>query len=236
MKHILFVCTGNTCRSPMAEAVLRHLAEEEGRDDIVVESAGLAAWPGAPASDYAIQALAEAGIDLRGHRARQLTREMVERAHLVLTMTWDQKEAVLKLVPQAEGKVFTLKEMEPGPDLRGALSRWEELRRRLHTREEAFFREHGEEITRLKERRDRLARELAEVEGHLQDWEARLKAETAEERRQLQQLATDLRALDIKDPFGQSLEVYRSSLQEIRRYLAGLLAKLKEGDGRGRDS
>ena len=176
------------------------------------------------------------GIDLREHRAQQVTREMIEDADLILTMTWDQREAVLQLVPQAQGKVFTLKEMDPGPDLKGVLSQWEELGRQLEAREEEFFQEHGEEITRLKERRDRLAGELAEVEGHLQDWEARLKAATAEERRQLQKMAASLRALDIRDPFGQPVEVYRATFQEIRRYLASLLAKFRGGNGRRQGS
>lgn len=84
--RVLFVCTGNTCRSPLAEAVARRLADARHMLDAEFASAGTAAWEGAPASDGAMLVGLERGLDLNAHRARQLTGEMVAAADLILTM------------------------------------------------------------------------------------------------------------------------------------------------------
>ncbi|QGP91774.1 Protein-arginine-phosphatase [Neomoorella glycerini] len=109
MPGILFVCTGNTCRSSMAAAIAAHIKEERGLD-IDIASAGLAAREGDPATPQAIQAVAAMGIDLQDHRARQVTGALVEEAGLILTMTRAHKEYLLRLYPEARGKTFTLKE------------------------------------------------------------------------------------------------------------------------------
>ena len=83
---LLFVCTGNTCRSPMAEAVARKMASERGLTDVEVGSAGTSAWDGAPASDGALLVGMERSLDLSGHRARQLTRELVAEHDLIFAM------------------------------------------------------------------------------------------------------------------------------------------------------
>ena len=84
--RLLFVCTGNTCRSPMAAALARRLADERGLTDLVVESAGTGAHDGTTASDGALLVALEHGGDLTEHRARTLTAGMVDRADLILTM------------------------------------------------------------------------------------------------------------------------------------------------------
>lgn len=84
--RILFVCSGNTCRSPLAEAVLKRMAEDAGRSDIEVSSAGTQAWDGSPASDGSLLVGMERGLELSAHRSRQLTTEMLEEADLVLVM------------------------------------------------------------------------------------------------------------------------------------------------------
>ena len=84
--HLLFVCTGNTCRSPMAESIARRLIAERAIAGIEVSSAGTSAWPDSPASDGAMLVAMEHGGDLGDHRARQLSPEMVAAADLVLAM------------------------------------------------------------------------------------------------------------------------------------------------------
>lgn len=109
MPGILFICTGNTCRSSMAAAIASRIKDERGLD-IAIASAGLAAREGDPATPEAIQALAAMGINLQDHRARQVTGALVEDADLILTMTRSHKEFLLQFYPAARGKTFTLKE------------------------------------------------------------------------------------------------------------------------------
>ncbi|WP_230087761.1 low molecular weight protein arginine phosphatase [Alicyclobacillus mali (ex Roth et al. 2021)] len=105
--HILFVCTGNTCRSPMAAAFLRTLAEE-GALDWKVDSAGLMAMEGAPMTEHAAQALARRQIAGGGHAAKRLTREMLREADLILTMSRSHRQALVDVFPELAGKVHTL--------------------------------------------------------------------------------------------------------------------------------
>ncbi len=83
---ILFVCTGNTCRSPLAEAIARKIAIERGLTDLDVASAGTSAWEGASASDGALLVGMEHGLDLSMHRAQLLSRELVAASDVVLAM------------------------------------------------------------------------------------------------------------------------------------------------------
>jgi protein-tyrosine-phosphatase len=84
--RLLFVCTGNTCRSPLAEAIARKVAVERGLGDVDVASAGTSAWDGAPASDGALLVGMERRLDLSGHRAQSLTRRLVDGSDLILAM------------------------------------------------------------------------------------------------------------------------------------------------------
>lgn len=116
--RILFVCTGNTCRSSMAAALAETLRGELPPGvDIEIFSAGTAAMRGMPASAHAVAVLAESGIDLSHHRATPLSRELVQQADLVLTMTRHHRQQVLALCPEATGRVFTLAEYAAGQDV-----------------------------------------------------------------------------------------------------------------------
>lgn len=105
---VLFVCTGNTCRSPMAAGLLRKAAEHGGLA-LEVASAGTSAAEGQPAADHAVTVLSERGIDLSGHKARRLTGAMIREVDLVLGMTRRHKAEALDLAPDATN-VFTLGE------------------------------------------------------------------------------------------------------------------------------
>lgn len=84
--RLLFVCSGNTCRSPLAEALARRGITELGLKEVAVASAGTSAWDGSPASDGALLVGLERGLDLSSHRSRQLTRDIVAEADLILAM------------------------------------------------------------------------------------------------------------------------------------------------------
>jgi RpiB/LacA/LacB family sugar-phosphate isomerase len=110
MKTLLFVCTGNICRSPMAEGLLRHLTRERGGYQAF--SAGVGAVEGQPPSPEAVRAMAELGIDISGQRSRMLTRELVQRADYIFAMTRGHLDTILLLYPEAAEKTFLLREFD----------------------------------------------------------------------------------------------------------------------------
>ena len=110
IRHILVVCVGNICRSPMAEALLKSALR--GQNRMTVESAGLGALVGHPASDYSVELMDEMDVDISAHRARQIHPDMVKAADLVLVMEAGHKQAIDDADPTARGKVYRLGEWQ----------------------------------------------------------------------------------------------------------------------------
>jgi protein-tyrosine phosphatase len=112
MSEILVVCTGNICRSPMAEGFLRAaLVERLGAAAPVVTSAGTAGWEGSGAMEEAIRSAQERGVDIRAHLARKLHGAMLEDADLIVCMAVEHRVGIVRAMPDLEPKTFTIKEL-----------------------------------------------------------------------------------------------------------------------------
>ncbi len=110
MKTILFICTGNVCRSPMAEALFRRAVR--GRGEFRVFSAGLGAVDGQPPTPHSVQAMRELGVDISAQRSRMLTADLVRSADIILGMTHSHVDTIALLYPPAAEKTFLLREFD----------------------------------------------------------------------------------------------------------------------------
>jgi protein-tyrosine-phosphatase len=110
-KQVLFVCTGNICRSPMAEYLLRNRLGASSIWDVV--SAGLSAFDGLPASQAAVEALEERHIDMIMHSSQMITRELVDSSSLIVVMTASHLIHLRSFYPSAAEKSFLLKSFDP---------------------------------------------------------------------------------------------------------------------------
>ncbi len=118
MNSILFVCTGNTCRSVMAEGYLKHFLAEDSK--IEVSSAGIIPYWSGRANELTIEVMKEEGIDVSNHRTKGIDRKTITHFDLILTMSRLQRDNILSQFPGAAGKIFCFKEyvyQETAPDL-----------------------------------------------------------------------------------------------------------------------
>jgi protein-tyrosine-phosphatase len=118
--NLLFVCTGNTCRSPLAEAITRDALRRRKWSHVRVASAGVMAAPGGRASEQAVTVAAEHGLDLTGHAASQLVPDLIEWADLVIGMSSSHVVAALEL--GAGEKAVLLMDFVSGPGLGASIS------------------------------------------------------------------------------------------------------------------
>lgn len=218
-KTILFVCTGNTCRSPMAETILKDMAADS-KEEYEIISAGTTALAGEPAAGEAVRALEEIGVVMTGHKSQPVTPELLEKVDLIITMTRGHKERILELMPRAGEKTFTLKEFSRKLEGDSQVGKILELDREEARRRQEFQKEKGDEEKRLLARREQLRRDLREVESQLlklREEKDELLEDIRVERDKL--LGEGEKGFDVSDPFGGSLETYQKTRDEIKKEL-----------------
>lgn len=109
IRNILFVCTGNTCRSPLAAGFLKKLQERNSLCQMEIDSAGLTVLPGSPASFHSLRVAAENSVFLEEHQARLVTPELIDKADLIVVMEPGHRQQMHDRYPQASDKVLLLR-------------------------------------------------------------------------------------------------------------------------------
>lgn len=214
MTNILFVCTGNTCRSPLAEVLFLF---KNNDDRFQVKSAGIQAIDGMPMSEGSKRALQKRGIE-EEHTAQSVTEDLIRWADLILTMTFSHKKTLIKQYPQLVDKIFTLKEyVLDDKDIVAKLEQVNEHMAQIEIKRSTFLSKNKEKleqhskITKISERQ-KLEQELyKQLEPHY---------------KAIDELSEQLPSFDITDPFGGSEEIYEETFKEIDEMIERLLNKI----------
>lgn len=226
MKNILFVCTGNTCRSSMAEAMLKDMMKGE---DVHIYSRGVSAIENMNASKQAIRVMENMGIDMRAHKSKLLTKKDVDKADIILTMTTNHKSLVLNLYPSSKEKLYTLKEFaNKDVDIDSILDEINEIYKDINKKRNRLMQERKGEVGRLQERKRELLKEIEKIDDELREWHRDIESELEDEKAKIINLQREIPELDIEDPFGGPTSEYGRSAEAIKKALEKIIDKLED--------
>ncbi|GEL08390.1 low molecular weight protein arginine phosphatase [Salisediminibacterium halotolerans] len=219
MTRVLFVCTGNTCRSPLAEAIFEH---KKTNGDLEAASAGIHGSEGMPMSEGAKRQLEKRGI-MESHQGKPLEQHMITSADLILTMTENHKDGVRELYPEAEDRLFTVKEYAiEDEETQQKIAELKEEYRKLEETRKAILQEHQAEVEDYNQKKEK-TKQQEKLEEKLLD-------ALQPHQSRIDRLAWDIPALDIRDPFGAGDEVYNETYEELEAAIERILPKLGEDD------
>ena len=198
----------------MAEALFRKISKEEGLE-IEVESAGLSAINGAKASDYALKALKEKGIEL-DHKAKMVDQALIEWADLIFAMTRQHKQLLIHHFPNSVDKVFLMKEFgQEKPEVKRLYQQLDQVRFEMEEKRAKVQAEFS------KQKGERWSEEAEEA------WRKIILPLLEKEKDLINQLDQFTVEQDIIDPFGGDLEEYRRCLEDMESSIRPIIAKLK---------